>query len=133
MPEPTPTGAVDVVERQVRRVRRRKNLYELQRTLYLAIAAATVATTVLLPLALFAPADLFAIAAWSSLALLAGLGLVLVGATRRRWLARERAAAWIESQRPLGGRVRTLLELASRPPASTTFFHALLASQVDAG
>jgi hypothetical protein len=132
MPEPTPTGAVDVVERQVRRVRRRKNLYELQRTLYLAIAAAAVTATILLPLALFAPADLFAIAAWSALAILVGLALVLVGASRRRWLARGRAAAWIESQRPLGGRVRTLLELASRP-ASTTFFHALLASQVGAG
>jgi len=58
MPELTPTGAVDVVERQVRRVRRRKNLYELQRTLYLAITAAAVAAALLLPLYYLADATI---------------------------------------------------------------------------
>ena len=85
MPELTPTGAVDIVQRQVRRVRRRKNLYELQRTLYLTIAAGTAAATMLLPFALFAPADMFAIAAWGGLVVLGGVALLLVGAARRRW------------------------------------------------
>lgn len=130
MPELTPTGAVDVVQRQVRRVRRRKNLYELQRALYWAIAAAAGLATFLLPLALFAPARLFAGAAWGTLAVLAGFALILLAATRRRWLGAPRAIAWIESQSPLAGRLRTLVELATRPNGGRGFFHALLVAQV---
>ncbi len=130
MPELTPTGAVDVVQRQVRRVRRRKNLYELQRALYWAIAAGAALATFLLPLALFAPARLFAGAAWGTFAVLAGFALILLAATRRRWLAAPRAIAWIESQSPLAGRLRTLVELATRPNGGRGFFHALLVAQV---
>jgi hypothetical protein len=130
MPELTPTGAVDVVQRQVRRVRRRKNRYELQRTLYLTIAAGAAAATLLLPLALFAPAAVFAIGAWSMLAIAAGIGLFLVGAARRRWLARNATVTWIEARGGLGGRLRTLLELAARPAGSPSFFHALLVAQI---
>jgi hypothetical protein len=129
MPELTPTGAADVVERQVRRVRRRKNLYELQRTLYLAIAAGAGAAALVLPFALFASAEVFAIVAGSTLAVLAGLLTVLLGALRRRWLAPARAVAWIEARAGLGGRLQTLLEL--RPGSG--FFHALLALQVGSG
>ena len=130
MPELTPTGAVDIVQRQVRRVRRRKNLYELQRTLYLTIAAGTAAATMLLPFALFAPAAMFAIAAWGGLVVLGGIALLLVGAARRRWLARGAAVPWIEDQGALAGRLRTLLELAARPAAATGFFHALLVAEI---
>lgn len=133
MPELTPTGAVDVVQRQVRRVRRRKNLYELQRAFYLSIAAVAAAATLLLPIALLASTDAFTIAVWSGLALLAGLGLVIVGRLRRHWLARTRTVAWIESRSALEGRVRTLVELAEQPATSRGFFHALLVEQIGRG
>lgn len=133
MPELTPTGAVDVVQRQVRRVRRRKNLYELQRASYLTIAAAAAAATVLLPLALLASTGAFTMAVWSTLAILAGLALVIGGSVRRRWLARAHTLAWIEERSALGGRVRTLVELAERPGAATGFFHALLVEETGRG
>jgi hypothetical protein len=130
MPELTPTGAVDVVQRQVRRVRRRKNRYELQRAFYLTIAAAAVATTILLPMALLASTDVFSIAVWSVGAILMGLALVVVGSTRRRWLPRAGTLAWVEDHGALGGRVRTLLEVAARPGAKPGFFHGLLVEQI---
>jgi len=130
MPELTPTGAVDVVQRQVRRVRRRKNLYEAQRALYLAIAAGTVAALILLPLALYAPTSLFAIAAWSTFLILAGLALVLAATMRRRWVASHTVLAWIESRSALAGRLRTLLELAERSEVRPGLFHALLVAEI---
>ncbi len=132
MPELTPTGAVDVVERQVRRVRRRKNLYELQRALYLAIVAAGGASIVLLPLALFARAELFGIVAWSTLVALAILTAALAYGGARRRLSRAQAVGWIESHGGCGGRVRTLLELGRAPTIATGFFHPLLVSEVAA-
>jgi len=130
MPELTPTGAVDSVQRQVRRVRRRKNLYELQRALYLTVAAGAGAATILLPFALFAAAEVFAIAAWSMLLIVTGIVLLLAGAARRRWLARRTTVVWIETSGALGGRLRTLLELAARPAGKPGFFHALLVAQI---
>jgi hypothetical protein len=130
MPELTPTGAVDVVQRQVRRVRRRKNLYELQRASYLTIAAAALAATMLLPIALLASTDVFTVAVWSVVATLVGLALVVIGSTRRRWLPRAATLAWVEAHGALGGRVRTLLELAARPGAKPGFFHGLLVEQI---
>ncbi len=101
MPEPTPTGAVDLVERQVRRVRRRKNLYELQRTLYLAIAPPRPSPpSSAAARALRARRGLFATVAVGALAVLAaGIAMALAGGLHRRWLARERTLAWIEAQR----------------------------------
>lgn len=130
MPELTPTGAVDVVQRQVRRVRRRKNFYELQRASYLTISAAATAATILLPIALLAPTDVFTIAVWSIAAIVVGLALVIVGSMRRRWLPRAAMLAWVEDRGALGGRVRTLLETAARPGAKPGFFHGLLVEQI---
>lgn len=130
MPELTPTGAVDVVQRQVRRVRRRKNLYELQRASYLTIAAAAVAATILLPIALLASTEVFTVTVWSVVAILVGLALVVVGSARRRWLPRAATLAWVEDHGALGGRVRTLLEIAARPGAKPGFFHGLLVEQI---
>ena len=127
MPEHTPNGAVDVVRRQIRRVRRRKNLYELQRAVYWAAAAGTGAAIVLLPLALFAPARLFAIVSSAAFAVLTGIGLMLAGRARRRWIGAAHAIAWIEARSRLAGRLRTLVELAPRPQG---FFHPLLESEV---
>lgn len=132
MPELTPTGAVDVVERQVRRVRRRKNLYELQRALYLSIAGAGGAAVVLLPVALFARADVFAVAGWTTLVAALAAGGRLAGTTRRRWLSRPDAIAWVERAGGLAGRVRTLLELGAEPGLAAGFFHPLLVSEVGA-
>ena len=130
MPELTPTGAVDIAQRQVRRVRRRKNLYELQRALYLTVATGAGAAAILLPLALFAPAEVFAIAAWSALLIITGIVLLLAGTAHRRWLASHAAVVWIETRGALGGRLRTLLELAARPARTPGFFHALLVAQI---
>jgi hypothetical protein len=132
MPDMTPTGAVDVVERQVRRVRRRKNLYELQAALYWTIVSAGLAAICLLPLALFAPADVFATAAWSTLAALLIVSAVLLRAARRRWLGRAAAIGWIEARSAVAGRVRTLLELGRLPAVSSGFFHPLLVAEVHA-
>ncbi len=131
MPELTLTGAVDVVERQVRRVRRRKNLYELQRALYLTIAAGAGAATVLLPLALFASTRVFGLAVAAMLLAFVAIAMLLGGRIRRRWLNRSRAVAWIDAHGARDGRMRTLLELRSRATSAPGFFHALLASQVD--
>ena len=132
MPELTPTGAVALVERQVRRVRRRKNLYELQWLVYWTVVACGLAAIVLLPLALFAPAETFAIAAWSALVALVVAIAALVRGARRRWLSRAATVAWVETRGALAGRVRTLLELGRRPALSTGFFHPLLVSEVHA-
>ena len=87
----TPTGAVDLVERQVRRVRRRKNLYELQRTVYLAIAAARGRRDRPPAVRALRPTRVFATVAVGALALTAGIAMV----ARRRTaptLARARRA-----------------------------------------
>ncbi len=132
MPELSPTGAVDVVERQVRRVRRRKNLYELQRTLYTTVAAGAGAATLLLPVTLFASTTAFGLAAACMAALMLGVAMLLAGALRRRWLGRAHAVRWVEAKAALGGRVQTLVEIAPRARNAPQFFQALLASQVAA-
>lgn len=132
MPQLTPTGAVDAVERQLRRVRRRKNLFELQRALYWSIAATGAAAALLLPVALLARVEVFAAVAWSTLVVLAVLGVRLAGSTVRGRLSRTDTIVWVEREGALGGRMRTLLELGPRPALATAFFHPLLVAAVRA-
>ena len=130
MPELTITGAVDVVRRQVRRVRLRKNLYELQRTLYWSVTVAATAALVLLPLALLAPESTFAGAAWIAVAVLAASAWRIARGARRGWLARRAAVPWIEQRGALDGRLRTLLEIEGQPDRANAFFRPLLVAEV---
>ncbi len=66
MPYSVPIGALESIERQVRRVRLRRNLHVLQRAVYLAAATAALAATLLLLLALWGSARLFAHASCSA-------------------------------------------------------------------
>src|SRR2546430_13109584 len=87
MPEPTPADALERMRRQVRAVRWRQNLHELQRALYRLLATLAAAAAALVVLALLSTPGLFAAAAWGI-----GAGSVLLAAsiTRalgRRWLS----------------------------------------------
>src|SRR5437899_757212 len=63
MPEPTPADALERMRRQVRAVRWRQNLYELQRALYHLLATLAAAAAALVILALLSTSGLFAPAA----------------------------------------------------------------------
>src|SRR5438132_1316094 len=96
MPEPTPADALERMRRQMRAVRWRQNLHELQRALYHLLATLAAAATTLVVLALLSTPGLFAAAAWSL-----GAGSVLLAAwiTRalgRRWLSGARTPLWID-------------------------------------
>src|SRR5207245_10050715 len=64
MPEPTPADALERMRRQVRAVRWRQNLHELQRALYHLLATLAAAAATLVVLALLSTSGLFAAAAW---------------------------------------------------------------------
>ncbi len=128
MPDRRPTGAAETVQRQLRQVRRRQNLYQLQRTLFLLLAALAAAATTLLSCALWTAASTFAIALGAIAALLAAVIASLLAGLRRRWLALAETAVWIEHHGGLAGRLRTLAELADRgnDGASALFLPLLL-------
>ena len=92
MPDSTPRDAVRTVQSQLRRVRWRRNLFELQRALYLVIATAAVGATGIVLLALRAEMVGFAVAvpgiALAAVVLAAAIAVV----TRRRWLVATRAS-----------------------------------------
>src|SRR5207249_404519 len=122
----TPRDAVRTIRSQLRRVRWRRNLFELQRALYLLIATAAAAAAAIVLLALRAETVGFAIA-------LTGValgGVVLAAAvvfvTRRRWLGAARASRWIDRQAGLEGRLSTLVELAPRRGNEPAFLPLLV-------
>src|SRR5262245_50825357 len=105
---------VDDVLRQVRRVRWRYNLQEVQRTLYLLCAVGAGAAPVFFVLALAAPLPLFvAGGGLATLGAAAAIGLVARSGWRR-WLGPRAAPLWIDTQAGLGGRLATLVELDAR-------------------
>src|SRR5438876_623120 len=114
MPEPTPADALERMRRQVRAVRWRRNLHELQRALYHLIAGLGGAMTALVVLALRAGSGVFALATWT----LAAATLLLAGglarALARRWLSSEQAPLWIDRQTALEGRLATAPALEGR-------------------
>src|SRR6059036_3747964 len=130
MPEPTPADALERMRRQVRAVRWRQNLHELQRALYHLLATLAAAATALVVLALLCTPGLFAAAAWGL-----GAGSVLLAAwiTRalgRRWLAGARTPLWIDRHARLEGRLATALELERRGGARAPFFPLLVEDNV---
>jgi hypothetical protein len=93
----------------IRRVRRRRNVDALQRATYGAVAIGTTAVAVLVLLALAASVEVVTM----GLAMVA-VGLVsttwmLVSHTRRRWLGRARAIAWVDATAGLEHRLVTLV------------------------
>ncbi|MBI3771050.1 MAG: hypothetical protein HY271_21470 [Deltaproteobacteria bacterium] len=106
--------AVDPIERQIRHVRRRRNLHELQRGLFLLIATATGSAAALVLLALRASERLFAAATWSLVGAVVVTAAFLARELGRRWVARDRAAAWIDARARLRGRLTTLVALRAR-------------------
>src|SRR5439155_694248 len=126
MPEPTPADALERMRRQVRAVRWRRNLHELQRALYHLIAGLGGAMTALVVLALRAGSGVFALATWT----LAAATLLLAGglarALARRWLSSEQAPLWIDRRTALEGRLATALELEGRDAWRAPFFPLLV-------
>ncbi len=127
MSDSTTTGPVDPLEQQIRQVRRRRNLLELQRALYLLIATVSGSAAVLVMLALGASARLFSVVAWSVGVAVLVTAAMLVLEARRRWLAAARAPAWIDARAGLRGRLTTLVETRSRAvrPADAFFLPLL--------
>jgi len=126
MPEPTPADALERMRRQVRAVRWRQNLHELQRALYRLLATLAAAAAALVVLALLSTPGLFAAAAWGI-----GAGSVLLAAsiTRalgRRWLSGAGTPLWIDRHARLEGRLATALELERRGGARAPFFPLLV-------
>ena len=126
MPEPTPADAIERLRRQVRAVRWRWNLHELQRTLYHVTATLAGAATVLVVLALRAGPGAFAAATWSIAAATVLLAGWLVRALARRWLSAEHAPLWIDRHTALEGRLATALELEGRGAGRASFFPLLV-------
>src|SRR5437773_2250553 len=130
MPEPTPANALERMRRQVRAVRWRQNLHELQRALYRLLATLAAAAAALVVLALLSTPGLFAAAAWGI-----GAGSVLLAAsiTRalgRRWLSGAGTPLWIDRHARLEGRLATALELGRRGGARAPFFPLLVEDNV---
>ncbi len=120
--------AVDPIERQIRRVRRRRNLHELQRGVFLLIATATGSAAVLVLLALQASERLFAAVTWSVVGAIVVTAALLARELGRRWIARDRAAAWIDARARLRGRLTTLVAVRARTAAAT---HAALRARTE--
>src|SRR5881628_3266482 len=96
MPELTPADALERMRRQVRAVRSRRNLHEVQWALYLLIATLAGAATVLVVLALRAGPAAFAAATWAIATATLARAVWLARALARRWLSPERAPLWID-------------------------------------
>ena len=130
MARTTAPGAVEAIHRQVRRVRRRRNLYELQRVIYLSSALGLGATAVLVLLALAGSRPLFAraLAAVSAVAL--AVVLAVVRDARRRRIPAATLALWIDRRSGLTGRLATLVELARRGDASAALLPLLVEQNV---
>jgi len=126
MSEPTPADALERMRRQVRAVRWRRNLHELQRALYHLIATLAGAATMLVVLALRAGPAAFAAATWAIATATLALALQLARALARRWLSPERAPLWIDAETRLEGRLATALELERQGALQAPFFPLLV-------
>jgi len=117
MPGSTPS-ALELIPRQLRRVRRRWNTRELVGAL-LALAATSAILGALLVLAALAAAPRRFVAALTLLAvawLASAVGIAL--AMRRRWLRPRTAHHRVDREARLGGRLAALIDLGSEPGAS---------------
>jgi hypothetical protein len=130
MPKSTTTALIETLERRIAKVRRTRNLRELQRAGYLFAAATAGAAALLLVTALFGSTRVFAVIAWSTLGALVVTGILLGREARARWLGRAEAVAWIERRGGLGGRLRSLVEIDARGTGpGESFFLPLLEAE----
>jgi hypothetical protein len=118
--------AVDPIERQMRLVRRRRNLLELQRGAFFLIATAATSAAALVLLALVASERLFAAASWSLGGAVAATAVLLGGEVRRRWMSPDGVAAWVDAHAGLRGRLATLVAVRARDPRVEHAFLPLL-------
>src|SRR5436190_18982073 len=81
----------------VRRVRRRRNVEALQRLAYGALATGTLGVAVLVLLALTASIEVLAAGIAVIAVALGAATWMMISHTRRRWLGRERAVAWVDA------------------------------------
>jgi len=130
MARTTASGAVEAIQRQVRRVRRRQNLHELQRVVYLLSALGTGAAAALVLLALTASPRGFAHAVAVVAAVTLGVALVVVRDARRRWIPGAAAAFWIDRRGGLTGRLATLMELGGGGDANPPLLPLLVEQNV---
>jgi len=126
MPEPTPANTLDRMRRQVRAVRWRRNLHELQRALYHLIATLAGGAATLVVLALRTAPGPFAAATWAVAAATLLLAGWLARALVRRWLSPARAPLWIDRRTGLEGRLATALELGHQGAVRAPFFPLLV-------
>jgi hypothetical protein len=128
MPDEVLTEAVDVIRRRIVWVHRRHGLRETGRVACLLIAIVAGAAASGLMLALVLGARAFVVAAWGLAAVVPLIGLAVGITGWQRRLRHDRAAAWIDGQAALGGRLLTLVEVARRGPRDA-FFLPLLVEQ----
>ncbi|HUE30079.1 MAG TPA: hypothetical protein VMR79_04350 [Verrucomicrobiae bacterium] len=126
MPEPTPADALERMRRQVRAVRWRQNLHELQRALYHLLATFAAAAAALVVLALRSTPGPFVAAAWGIGAVSVLLAAWIARALGRRWLSGPRTPLWIDRHARLEGRLATALELGRCGGARAPFFPLLM-------
>jgi hypothetical protein len=113
----------------VRRVRRRRNAEALQRLAYGALATGTLAFAVLVLLALTASIEVLA-AGIAVIAVAFGAATwMMISHTRRRWLGRARAVAWVDATAGLDHRLVTLVARHDR----TSALVPLLVAESEAG
>ena len=119
--------ALDPIRQQLARVRRRHNLHETQRGLFLVVGTLGVAVTLVVLLALWGSARGFA-AGSAAVAGLAVPSIVLIGRrVGRGLLGAARSAAWADRRAELEGRLVTVLEIGRRDPGrQEAFFWPLL-------
>ena len=130
MARTTASGAVEAIQRQVRRVRRRQRLHELQRVFYLLSGLGTGAAAVLVLLALGASPPVFARALPAVAGVALGAALVVVRDARRRWTPAADLAHWIDRRSGLTGRLATLVELGRRGDANAPLLPLLVEQNV---
>jgi hypothetical protein len=124
MAESEANAALEAIYRQLTRIHRRRNVYELQGATCLLVASVATGAAVLVVSALTATAGRFALIAWGVVGAL-GVATVLVGLRAgRRWVPRRCVAAWADRAADLRGRLATLVEVWA--PDRSDFFLPLL-------
>ena len=112
---PAITLGLSEIERQLRAVRRRRNLVTLQQALYVWGGLAVLAAALLVVLALREQEMPFRIAFWAAVATIV-LGLGAAGHHLwRRWLTPATAVHWIDRGASLDDRLATLVAQQARP------------------
>jgi len=128
MPGSTPS-ALEPIQHQLRRVRRRWNTRALVRALLASIATSGGAAALLVVAALSSsPPRFLGIAMLLGVAQLAAAAAIVV-ATCRGWLRTRTAHHGVDRHGRLGGRLATLIDLGRPPAAEGSALRALLAAQ----